>query len=51
MRRGDVPVYVDQHILEEPSVSISAGRHDVGVVLASEDLIRAIDGQVADITE
>jgi Cys-tRNA(Pro) deacylase len=51
MRRGNVPVYVDEHILEEPSVSISAGRHDVGVVLASEDLVRAVDGQVADITE
>ena len=35
LRRGDVPVYVDQHILEEPVVSVSAGRHDAGVELAA----------------
>ena len=51
LRRDDVPVYVDQHILEEPSVSISAGRHDAGLVLATEDLVRAVGGQIADITE
>jgi len=51
LRRTDVPIYADQHILEEPRVSISAGRHDAGLELASEDLIRATNGQVADITE
>jgi Cys-tRNA(Pro) deacylase len=51
LRRADVPIYVDHHILQEPRVSISAGRHDTGVELATEDLIRAINGQVADITE
>lgn len=51
LRRADVPIYVDHHIPEEPRVSISAGRHDTGLELAVEDLIRAVDGQVADITE
>ncbi len=51
LRRADVPVYVDLQILEEPLVSISAGRHDAGLELAPEDLIRAVGGQVADITE
>ncbi len=51
LRRSDVPIYVDRHILEEPWVSISAGRHDAGLELASDDLIRAVGGQVADITE
>ena len=51
LRRADVPIYVDHHILQEPRVSISAGRHDTGLELATEDLIRAVDGQVADITE
>ena len=51
LRRSDVPVYVDYHILGEPRVSISAGRHDTGLVLASKDLIAAVSGQVGDITE
>jgi Cys-tRNA(Pro) deacylase len=51
LRRSDVPIYVDEHILAEPRVSISAGRHDAGLELATEDLIRAVSGQVADITE
>jgi prolyl-tRNA editing enzyme YbaK/EbsC (Cys-tRNA(Pro) deacylase) len=46
-----VPIYVDQHILEEPRLSISAGRHDAGLELATEDLVRAVGGRVADITE
>lgn len=50
-RRQDVPVYVDRHILDEPQVSVSAGRHDAGIDLAPEDLVRALSGQVADITE
>lgn len=51
LRRGDLPVYVDQHILEESQITISAGRHDAGLELDSEDLIRAVSGLVADITE
>lgn len=51
LRRGDVPIFVDHTIPEKPRVSISAGRHDAGLELATEDLIRAVDGQVADITE
>jgi Ala-tRNA(Pro) deacylase len=51
LRRSDVPIFVDHHVLEEARVSISAGRHDVGLELATEDLIRAVGGQVGDITE
>lgn len=51
LRRGDVPIFLDHHILEESRVSISAGRHDTGLELATEDLVRAVRGQVADITE
>jgi Cys-tRNA(Pro)/Cys-tRNA(Cys) deacylase len=51
LRRAGLAIYVDHHILEEPCVSISAGRHDAGLELATEDLIRAVDGHVADITE
>jgi len=51
LRRSDVPVYVDHHILDELRVSVSAGRHDAGLELATEDLVRAVGGNVADITE
>ena len=51
LRRSDLSIFVDHHILEQPRVSISAGRHDAGLELATEDLIRAVGGQVADITE
>jgi Cys-tRNA(Pro) deacylase len=51
LRRSDVPIYVDDHILDEPRASISAGRHDAGLELATEDLIRAVHGQVADVAE
>jgi Cys-tRNA(Pro)/Cys-tRNA(Cys) deacylase len=51
LRRKDVRVYVDQHIVEEPRVSISAGRHDTGLELDSADLVRAVNGRVADLTE
>jgi Cys-tRNA(Pro)/Cys-tRNA(Cys) deacylase len=50
LRRFDVPIYVDQHIVEEPRVTISAGRHDAGLELATDDLIRVVGGQLADIT-
>lgn len=51
LRRDNLPLYLDHHILEESRVSISAGRHDTGLELATEDLVRAARGQVADITE
>jgi Cys-tRNA(Pro) deacylase len=51
LKRSDVVIYVDQHILEEPVVSVSAGRHDTGLELAAADLLRGVKGQVADITE
>jgi prolyl-tRNA editing enzyme YbaK/EbsC (Cys-tRNA(Pro) deacylase) len=41
---------VDQQIVEQPRVTISAGRHDAGLELATDDLVRAVGGQLADIT-
>jgi Cys-tRNA(Pro)/Cys-tRNA(Cys) deacylase len=51
LRRKDVPIYVDRHIVQEPRVSISAGRHDTGLELDSADLVRAVNGRVEDLTE
>ena len=51
LRRKDVPIYVDRHILEEPRIGVSAGRHDAGLELTTDDLVHAVRGQVADITE
>ena len=51
LRRSDMPIYVDHHILDEPKTTISAGRHDAGLELITDDLIRAVGGQTADITE
>jgi Cys-tRNA(Pro) deacylase len=51
LRRADLPVYVDASILEEERVSISAGRHDAGLELRSSDLVSAVHGHVADLTE
>jgi len=51
LRRSDLPIYVDHHIMEEPRVGISAGRHDTGLELTAEDLVNAVHGQVGDITE
>ena len=51
LRRGDLPIYVDQHIVQEARVTISAGRHDAGLELESMELIRAVNGHLADITE
>jgi len=50
LRRSDVEVYVDQHVMEQPRVTISAGRHDAGLELATDDLVRVLGGQPADIT-
>jgi Cys-tRNA(Pro)/Cys-tRNA(Cys) deacylase len=51
LRRDDVPVVVDRLILEQEQVSTSAGRHDAGLLLRTEDLVRAVAGTIADITE
>ena len=51
LRRKDVPIYVDENILRQPRVSISAGRHDTGLELSSQDLVRAVNGRVADLSE
>jgi len=51
-RRGDVPGYVDQHVMELEQVIISAGRPDTGLALMPEDMVRAIkDAQTGDFCE
>jgi Cys-tRNA(Pro) deacylase len=51
LRRSETPIWVDRHILEQEQVSISAGRHDAGLLLRTEDLLRAVRGRVEDLTE
>ncbi len=43
-RRPDVAACVDERILEQETVIISAGRPDVGLALSPDDLVRALDG-------
>ncbi len=51
-RRKDIPSYVDQHVLDLEQVIISAGRPDVGLGLAPQDMVQAMDSaQIADLCE
>ena len=50
-RRDDIAGYVDRQVLALPQVIISAGRPDVGLALAPEDLSRAIGAQVGNLCE
>ena len=43
-RREDVPGYVDKNVLNLEQVVISAGRPDMGLVLAPADMVRSIEG-------
>jgi len=43
-RRPDVTAYVDERILEQETVIISAGRPDAGLALSPDDLLRALEG-------
>jgi Cys-tRNA(Pro)/Cys-tRNA(Cys) deacylase len=48
-RRSDLASYVDRQVLELEQVIISAGRPDMGLALASADLLQAMPGaQVGD---
>ena len=48
-RRDDIPGYVDQNVLELERLIISSGRPDMGLEMDPQDLVRAIDAQVADL--
>ncbi len=48
-RRDDIPGYVDQNVLELERLIISSGRPDMGLEMGPQDLVRAIDAQVADL--
>jgi Cys-tRNA(Pro)/Cys-tRNA(Cys) deacylase len=50
-RRDDIAGYVDRRLLDLPQVIISAGRPDVGISLAPEVLVQAMDAQLADLCE
>ena len=48
-RRDDVPVYVDQGVLELDQVIISSGSPEAGLALTPDDLMQALEGaQVGD---
>jgi Cys-tRNA(Pro)/Cys-tRNA(Cys) deacylase len=47
-RRDDIPSYVDQHVLELERIVISSGRPDMGLEMAPQDMVRAIQAQVDD---
>lgn len=49
-RRDDVPSYLDQQVLELKRIIISSGRPDMGLEMAPQDLLQAIDAQVDDFT-
>lgn len=44
-------VWVERALIDEEYVDISAGRPDAGVELLSKDLLRAVNGRLADISE
>jgi Cys-tRNA(Pro)/Cys-tRNA(Cys) deacylase len=43
-RRRDVPTYVDQHLLEQEQVIISAGSPEAGLALSPAALMQALKG-------
>jgi len=49
--RRRIPVIVDAGIMSEEMVSISGGRHELGLGLKPADLVRATNAKVADITQ
>jgi Cys-tRNA(Pro)/Cys-tRNA(Cys) deacylase len=48
-RRDDIPGYVDQNVLDLERSIISSGRPDMGLEMDPQDMVRAIDAQVADL--
>lgn len=51
VRKSGLGIFVDSSVLDEEYVDISGGRHDVGVELRSADLVKAVGGQVVEISE
>lgn len=49
--RRRIPIVADAGILAEEMVSISGGRHDLGLTLKPADLVRATYARVADIAQ
>jgi len=50
-RRDDIAGYVDRQLLALPQVIVSAGRPDVGLALAPDDMVRAMGAQVGNLCE
>ncbi len=44
------PCYIDSAVRGRPTISISAGQRGLQIFLAGEDLIKAVQGSVADIS-
>jgi len=49
-RRSDIPAYLDRGVLDLERAIISAGRPDMGLELDPQDLLRALNAQVNDLT-
>jgi len=45
---ASMPLYVDIGIARNPEVAISAGRHDAGLSLKADDLLRLVGGLAGD---
>lgn len=49
--RRKLPIVIDEGVLALERASISGGRHEAGIALAPEDLVRATGAKVANITQ
>lgn len=50
-RRGDIRGYADRRLLDLPQVIISAGRPDIGISLAPDGMVSAMQAEVLDLCE
>lgn len=51
-RRGDIPGFIDQGVMEPERIFISSGRPDAGIELAPADLLKIIpDAHIGDYAE
>ncbi len=46
-----LPIVIDAGVLELDEASISGGRHEAGIALAPQDLVRATGAKVADVVQ
>jgi len=49
--RKRLPIIMDTHVMDQEWVSVSGGRHEIGLTLKPSDLRKATNALVADITQ